>query len=216
MDGTVIQWLRRRFVTGFFVMVPLIISLVALVWVFGVVDGFSRPFYRRVFERLFGSGTEPPPGLGILTTAALILLVGVVATNVFGKRLLQRLDGYLLRVPVFRSVYAPVKQLVLAFSPDNEYGFKRVVMVRTPSRGYVLGFLTKEFSAEWSGEAESLVAVFVPTNHLYLGDIVICPRDAAFFPDITVEEGIRVFLTGGMALPTSLKQNFSDKVKGRS
>ena len=100
----------------------------------------------------------------------------------FGKRLLQRLEGYLLRVPVFRTVYAPIKQLVLAFSPDNEYGFKRVVMVRTPSRGFVLGFLTKEFSVESAGKVESLVAVFVPTNHLYLGDIVICPREDAFFP----------------------------------
>ena len=207
-----IQWLRRRFVAGFFVMVPLIVSLLALIWVFGVVDGITAP----VYVRLVGPGSKPPPGLGILTTAALILLVGVVATNVFGKRLLQRLEGYLLRIPVFRTVYAPVKQLVLAFSPDNEYGFKRVVMVKTPSRGYILGFLTKEFSTESAGRTESLVAVFVPTNHLYLGDIVICPREDAFFPDITVEEGIRVFLTGGMTLPTRLKQNFSDKVTGRS
>ncbi len=207
-----IQWLRRRFVTGFFVMVPLIISLLALVWVFGVVDGISAPLWVRIF----GRDSTPPPGLGILTTALLILVVGVVATNVLGKRLLQRIDGYLLRVPVFRTVYAPVKQLVLAFSPDNEYGFKRVVMVKTASRGYILGFLTKEFSIESAGRTESLVAVFVPTNHLYLGDIVICPREDAFFPDITVEEGIRVFLTGGMTLPTRLKHNFSDKVTGRS
>jgi uncharacterized membrane protein len=208
----VIHWLRRRFVAGFFVMVPLIVSLLALIWVFGVVDGITAP----VYVRLFGPGSNPPPGLGILTTAALVLLVGVVATNVFGKRLLQRIEGYLLRIPVFRTVYAPIKQLVLAFSPDNEYGFKRVVMVKTPSRGYILGFLTKEFSKESAGRTESLVAVFVPTNHLYLGDIVICPREEAFFPDITVEEGIRVFLTGGMTLPTRLKQNFSDKVTGRS
>ena len=139
-----------------------------------------------------------------------------MATNVLGRRLVQRLEGYLLRIPVFRTVYAPVKQLVLAFSPDNEYGFKRVVMVKTVSRGYILGFLTKEFSIESPGRTESLVAVFVPTNHLYLGDIVICPREDAFFPDITVEEGIRVFLTGGMTLPTRLKHNFSDKVTGRS
>jgi uncharacterized membrane protein len=206
------HWLRRRFVTGFFVMVPLIISLLAVVWVFGVVDGIAAPLYVR----LFGPASKPPPGLGLLATAALILLVGVVATNVLGKRLLQRIDGYLLRVPVFRTVYAPVKQLVLAFSPDNEYGFKRVVMVKRPGRGYILGFLTKEFSIESAGQTELLVAVFVPTNHLYLGDIVVCPREDAFFPDITVEEGIRVFLTGGMTLPTRLKHNFSDKVTGRS
>jgi uncharacterized membrane protein len=167
-----------------------------------------------LFERYFG--TEVPPGLGMLTTAALILAVGVVATNVFGKRLLQTAEAYLLRIPVFRTVYAPVKQLVLAFSPDNEYGFKRVVMIRTPSRGYILGFLTKEFSIQSAGRTETLIAVFVPTNHLYLGDVVICPREDAFFPEMTVEEGIRVFLTGGMTLPARLKQEVSDNVPERS
>jgi uncharacterized membrane protein len=157
-----------------------------------------------------------PRGLGIATTAVLILLVGVVATNVLGRRILQRTEGYLLRVPVFRTIYAPVKQLILAFSPDNEYGFKRVVLVRTESRGYILGFLTKEFSIQSASHTESLVAVYVPTNHLYLGDIVICRRDSAYFPDLTVEEGIRVFLTGGMTLPAQLADKRFDNVTGRS
>jgi uncharacterized membrane protein len=194
-------------------MVPLIVSLVALVWIFRYIDGFTAPLYARLL-----GPDHVPPGLGIATTGAFILLVGVVSTNVLGKRLLKRLEGYLLRVPVFRTIYAPIRQLVLAFSPDNEYGFKRVVMARTPSRGIVLGFLTKEFSVETSGRVESLLAVFVPTNHLYLGDIVICPREDAFFPDISVEEGIRIFLTGGMTLPMRLKQDSSDsdKVRGKS
>jgi uncharacterized membrane protein len=211
VDAGVIQWLRRRFVAGFFVMVPLIVSLLALIWVFNVVDGIIAPLYVSIV----GPGSTPPRGLGLLTTAVLILVVGVLATNVIGKRLLQRVEGYLLRVPVFRTVYAPVKQLLLAFSPDNEYGFKRVVLVRTPSRGFVLGFLTKEFSVESAGVADSMLAVFVPTNHLYLGEIVICAREDAIFPDISVEDGIRVFLTGGMTLPTRLKEAISDKVTGK-
>ena len=209
-----IQWLRRRFVTGFFVLVPLVISLVALSWVFRVVDGFTAPFYARYFKQYFG--TDVPPGLGILTTAVLILAVGVIATNVLGKRLLQRVEGYLLRIPVFRTVYAPVKQLVLAFSPDNEYGFKRVVLVRTETRGYILGFLTKELSIQSAGRIEPHIAVYVPTNHLYLGDVVICRRDAAFFPDLSVEEGIRVFLTGGMTLPGTLQDNITDNATEKS
>ncbi len=209
-----ILWLRRRFVAGFFVLVPLVISLVALIWVFGVVDGFTAPLYARYFDRYFG--TDVPPGLGIVTTAVLILMVGTLATNVLGKRMLQRGEGYLLRIPVFRTVYAPVKQLVLAFSPDNEYGFKRVVMIRTESRGYILGFLTKEFSIQSAGRTESLIAVYVPTNHLYLGDVVICRPDAAFFPDLTVEEGIRVFLTGGMTLPAQIADRSPDNVTGRT
>jgi uncharacterized membrane protein len=188
-----IQWLRRRFLAGFFVTVPLVISVAAFVWIFRLIDGFVGPWYAEWLGR-------EVPGLGIVTTALLVLLVGALATNVIGKRVLQRAEGYLLRVPVFRTIYAPVKQLVVAFSPDNEYGFKRVVLVEDASRGFLLGFLTKEFTVERGGTAEPYVAVYVPTNHLYLGDVIICHRDKASFPDITVEQGIRIFLTGGMAL----------------
>jgi uncharacterized membrane protein len=187
------QWLRRSFIAGFFVTVPLFISVAAFIWLFGIVDGLTAPLYERLLGRRI-------PGLGFATTTAAILAVGAVATNVIGKRLLQRTESYLLRVPVFRTIYAPVKQLVVAFSPDNEFGFKRVVMLET-QQGYSLGFLTKEFTADLGKGPEPLVAVYVPTNHLYLGDIVVCARARATFPDLTVEEGIRIFLTGGMALP---------------
>lgn len=191
------QWLRRSFIAGFFVMVPMFITVAALVWIFGIVDGLTGPVYQRLLGRSV-------PGLGILTTAVGVLLVGTVATNVFGKRVLQRAESYLLRVPVFRTIYAPVKQLVVAFSPDNEFGFKRVVMLED-RQGFALGFLTKEFTLDRGRGPEPMVAVYVPTNHLYLGDIVICERDKATFPDITVEEGIRIFLTGGMALPARVR-----------
>jgi len=146
----------------------------------------------------------------LLTTLLFILLVGVIATNVVGKRLLQRAEWLLLHVPLFRSIYAPVKQLVVAFSPDNEYGFKRVVLVEDQARGYQLGFLTREFSVDRGQGPEMLIAVYVPTNHLYLRDIVICPRDRASYPDITVEQGIRIFLTGGMAIGGRIRARRGD------
>jgi uncharacterized membrane protein len=124
---------------------------------------------------------------------------------VIGRRVLQRAEEWLLKVPGFRTIYAPVKQLIVAFSPDNESGFKRVVMVEDARRGFVLGFLTREFTIDRGHGPEALLAVYVPTNHLYLGDIVIVERERATFPDITVEDGIRIFLTGGMALPTRLR-----------
>jgi uncharacterized membrane protein len=192
------QWLRRNFVTGFFVMVPLFISVAAIVWMFRLVDGLTTPMYDRMLGRRI-------PGLGIVSTAAVIVLVGAFARNVIGRRVLQRTEGWLLRVPVFRTVYAPVKQLVVAFSPDNEAGFKRVVLVEDPARGFVLGFLTREFTVDRGRGPEPLIAVYVPTNHLYLGDIVICERSRARFPDISVEDGIRIFLTGGMALPPEMR-----------
>jgi uncharacterized membrane protein len=194
------HWLRRSFIAGFFVTVPLFISVAAFIWIFGVVDGLTTPFYDRLLGRRI-------PGLGTLSTALAIVLVGAVATNVIGKRLLQRVEGYLTRVPVFRTIYSPVKQLIVAFSPDNEYGFKRVVLIEDARRGFALGFLTREFTVDRGQGPESLIAVYVPTNNLYLGDIVLCRRDRASFPDLTVEEGIRIFLTGGMALPSRLRSD---------
>ena len=191
-------WLRRSFVAGFFVTVPLFISVAAFIWIFNVVDGLTTPLYDQLIGRRI-------PGLGVVSTAVVIVLVGAFARNVIGRRLLQRGEGWLLRVPVFRTVYAPVKQLIAAFSPDNEMGFKRVVMVDEPGRGFALGFQTREFTVDRGRGPEAMLAVYVPTNHLYLGDIVVVERDRATFPDITVEDGIRIFLTGGMALPPRVR-----------
>ena len=204
------QWLRHSFIAGFVVTVPLVISVAAFIWIFRLIDGLTAPFYDAWLQRMPQLGITHVPGLGILTTALFVLLMGALATNVIGKQLLQKTEGYLLRVPVFRTIYAPVKQLVVAFSPDNEYGFKRVVLVEEPTRGFVLGFLTKEFTVDRGQGPEPMIAVYVPTNHLYLGDVIICARDKASFPDITVEQGIRIFLTGGMALSCRMKARRGD------
>jgi uncharacterized membrane protein len=192
-----VQWLRRRFITGLVVTVPLIISVAALVWVFRLVDGAMAPLLASWIGR-------EVPGLGLVLTALLVLLAGVIATNMVGKRILQRAEGWLLLVPLFKTVYAPVKQLVTAFSPDNEYGFKRVVMVEEPGRGTVLGFLTREFTLTRGEQVEEMVVVYVPTNHLYLGDVIVYPAERVTYPDLTVQDGIGIFLTGGMAVPRAV------------
>ena len=78
-----IQWLRRRFLAGFFVIIPLVISVAAIVWIFRIIDGSLGPWYAEWLGR-------EVPGLGIVTTALLVLIAGAVATNVIGKRVLQR------------------------------------------------------------------------------------------------------------------------------
>jgi uncharacterized membrane protein len=197
--GAIGQWLRSRFLAGFFLTVPLVLSIAALVWIFGIIDDFTAPLATRLVGRA-------APGVGILIVMLLVLAVGAVATNVIGRRILGRAEQMLIRVPVFKTIYSPVKQLVAAFSPDNEYGFKRVVMVEDERRGLVMGFLTKEFTVDRGQGPEQLIAVYVPTNHLYLGDIVLFPRARAFYPDVSVEQGIRIFLTGGMSLPGTIKR----------
>ena len=192
------QWFRRSLIAGFFVTVPLVVSVTAIVWIFRAVDGFMGP----LFARWWG---QELPGLGLLITVLGLLIIGTLATNVFGKRVLEQAETYLLKIPVFRTIYAPVKQLTTALSPDNKYGFKRVVLIEDPERGYVLGFLTKEFILDRGRGRESLLAVYVPTNHLYLGDVRIYDANLAEYPDIDVQQGVRIFLTGGTALDDELR-----------
>jgi len=199
-----LQWLRRSFIAGFFVTVPLVVSVVAIVWAFRFADRLTS----TVGERLFGA---PWPGLGLLVTAAAILAVGALATNMIGRRVLAQSEHLLQRVPLFRTIYAPVKQLISAFSPDNEFGFKRMVLVEQAG-GSVLGFLTKEFTVDRGRGLETLLAVYVPTNHLYLGDILVCSPDRASFPELTVEEGVRIFLTGGTGMPDQMRVHPGDNV----
>ncbi len=204
---SMMAWLRRSFITGFFVSVPMVVSVAAIVWMFRVVDGLTQGLY----ERWTGGHV---PGLGLVTTVVIVLLIGAAATNVIGRRLLGRGEQILMHVPVFRTVYAPVKQLILAFSPDNEFGFKRVVMVEDGAQGYVLGFLTKEFTVDRGHGPAAFVAVYVPTNHLYLGDVLVCPSERVQYPDMTVEQGIRLFLTGGMGLQAKVR--LSSQAPGHS
>jgi uncharacterized membrane protein len=198
-------WLRRSFVAGFFVTVPLVVSVVAIVWVFRLADRLTS----GVGERLFG---EPWPGIGIIVTALSILLVGALTRNVLGQRLLRRSEDLLQHIPLFRTVYAPVKQLLGAFSPENEVGFKKMVLVEDDARGAVLGFLTKEFTVDRGDGPQAFLAVYVPTNHLYLGDIRVCRPDRVSYPDLSVQDGVRVFLTGGTGLPDRLRASGRDSV----
>src|SRR5688500_16665063 len=195
-------WQRRSFLTGLVVTVPLAITVVTLVWFFRFIDGFARPLSMYLLGR-------EVPGLGVLLTAAVIMVTGAVATNVIGRRILQRGEAWLLNVPLFKTVYAPVKQLVAAFSPDSETGFKKVVIVDDAQRGMVIGFLTREFTMDRGKGPEAMVVVYVPTNHLYLGDVFVYPRSLASYPELSVEEGIRIFLTGGMALPNTVNSQQS-------
>jgi len=191
-------WLRRTFVTGFFVTVPLAVTVVALVWLVRLADRLTEGLGPQLFGR-------DVPGLGIAATALIVLATGAIATNMIGRRVVARGESLLMQLPLFRTIYAPVKQLISAFSPDNEFGFKRMVLVDDASRGMQLGFLTKEFTVDRGRGPEPMLAVYVPTNHLYLGDVIVVRPERASFPEMSVEEGIRVFLTGGMGMPEQVR-----------
>jgi len=188
-------WLKVRLITGFFVTVPAI-ATAWILWVFwSKIDDIFGPMYEHMFGR-------PVPGLGFLTAIAIIFLMGTFARNVVGRRVLAIGDTVLLKVPVFGRLYPSVKMLIDAFAPERRSGFKAVVLVQHPREGgYAFGFVTSEVLLETPEGKHEMATVFVPTNNLYLGDIVVVPRVDVIPTGLTVEEGIRIILSAGTAAP---------------
>jgi uncharacterized membrane protein len=194
------NWLKVRFITGFFVTVPAIATSWLLYVFWDAIDSFFSPGYERIFGRRI-------PGLGFLTAVLLILVMGTIATNVVGRRILARIERLLTRVPVFRSIYPTIKELFASFSPEKRGSFKEVVLAEHPRKGaFVFGFLTSELEllVESPEGKRQMVTVFVPTNNLYLGDVIVVPRDEAISTGLSVEEGIRIILSAGTASPPRL------------
>jgi uncharacterized membrane protein len=195
------NWLKVRLIAGFFVTVPAV-ATAWILWVFwSKIDDFFAPTYARLIGR-------PVPGLGFLTAIAIIFLMGTFARNVFGRRVLAVGDTLLLKVPVFGRVYPSVKMLLDAFSPERRTSFKAVVLVQHPREGgYAFGFVTSEMLLETPDGKSEMSTVFVPTNNLYLGDIVVVPRLDVIPTGLTVEEGIRIILSAGTATPPRIPRS---------
>lgn len=192
------SWLKVRFIAGFFVTVPAV-ATAWLLWVFwSKVDDILAPMYERIIGR-------PVPGLGFLTAVAIIFLMGTIARNVVGRRVIAWGDMLLLKVPIYRRLYPSVKMLLDAFSPARRSSFKAVVLVQHPREGaWAFGFVTSEVLVEIPEGKAEMVTVFVPTNNLYLGDITVVPRADAIPTGLSVEEGIRIILSAGTATPSRL------------
>jgi uncharacterized membrane protein len=192
------NWLKVRLIAGFFVTVPAF-ATGWLLWVFWAkVDDIFAPMYVRIFGR-------PVPGLGFLTAVVAILAMGIIARNVAGRRVLAFGDSLLHKVPVFRLLYPSVKMLIDSFSPERRSSFKAVVLVRHPREGaYAFAFVTSQLLLEAPNGKGEMLTVFIPSNNLYLGDIVVVPAEDVVPTGLTVEEGIRIILSAGTATPTRL------------
>ena len=143
-------------------------------------------------------GTKHIPGTGFLAGFVIILLVGLFARNVIGKRILESLDTLINRIPGYRTVYTTIKQLTNAFSPDSTRSFKEVLLVEYPKAdSFALGFRTQTVVKE----GKRLAVVFVPTNNLYLGDVLFIPEEKTIRLALSVEQAVRILVSGGIASP---------------
>ncbi|TAL27404.1 MAG: DUF502 domain-containing protein [Nitrospirae bacterium] len=194
--------LKRKFLAGLIVSIPAVITVLVLVWFFEFVDGILGPVYDRILE-------HHVPGLGFVSAVVLIFLVGIISTNVFGKKAIEFIEKAVVKIPVFKGIYSSVKHLVDAFAPENKGSFKKFVIVEYPRVGsYAFGFLTKEctIKRDKHGNELCLRAVYVPTNNLYLGEIILFSEQDVFYTDIPIDEGIKIILSGGIASPSQISE----------
>jgi uncharacterized membrane protein len=192
---------KRKFLTGLFVSIPAVFTIFIMGKFVSFVDSLLEPFYYRVL----GYHTQ---GLGFVSAIVAIFLIGVVSTNVFGKKIIGFFERIFTRIPVFKGFYTAIKHLVDAFSPENKsVSFKKFVIIEYPRVGaFAFGFLTKECTIrkEKNGKESCLRAVYVPTNNLYLGEIVLVSESDVFYTNIPIDEGIKIILSGGIAAPNMI------------
>jgi len=191
--------LRRRFFAGVAILVPIILTAKALFWLFAFLDGLAQPLARLLFGR-------PVSGLGFVLTLAVVFATGLLFSAGPLKRLLAGLEDVVDFIPLVGSVYGTTKKVLSGFGPQSPDGFKRFVLARLPGRT-TPGFLTGAFRLKLNdGTEHAVCTVYVPTNHLYVGDIVVLPAADVLETDLSLEDGIGLILSGGAAVPEVLHE----------
>lgn len=200
-DGKRTSWtkrLRRWLLAGIILLAPAYVTYGALKWIFEHVD---RPL-RLLVARWLGYNV---PGVGFLSVLLILVVTGAVASTFVMRSFLKWLEATLDRIPLVRTLYSGVKQLVSPLGEDQSTSFQRVVMIPFPHEHmFSLGFLIKQ-NAATSPTGEPLSAVLVPTNHLHLGNVVLCPNTLIHDVDMNAESALRFLVSMGAALDRPLK-----------
>jgi len=194
--------LRRYFVAGLLVWIPLVITLWVLKLLVDLMDQslLLIPANYRT-EALFGFHV---PGMGLILTTAIVLVTGALAANFFGRKLIDIGHGLLGRIPIFRSIYGGVKQISdTLFSPEGK-AFRRAVLVRYPHQGaWTVALVTGNPEHEVASLiGREQVAVFVPTTpNITAGFFLIVPRSETIELDMSVDEALKYIISMGVAEP---------------
>ncbi|KAK4727598.1 hypothetical protein R3W88_032515 [Solanum pinnatisectum] len=192
------SWASKKFMTGCVILFPIAVTFYITWWFIHFVDGFFSPIYAQLGIDVFG--------LGFMTSITFIFLVGVFMSSWLGTSVLGLGEWFIKRMPFVRHIYNASKQISSAISPDqNTQAFKEVAIIRHPRIGeYAFGFITSSVVLQnYSGD-EELCCVYVPTNHLYIGDIFLVNAKDVIRPNLSVREGIEIVVSGGMSMPQIL------------
>jgi uncharacterized membrane protein len=193
------RWMRRRFAVGFLVVFPLVITLFFARFIFGLLDRWFRP----ISERLFGVEI---PGIGFVLFMIVLFALGVIATNILGGRVLDSVERRIARVPLLSPVYQSARQITEAIQIRGNTDFRKVVLLDFPRSGLrSVGFVTREFSGATVFSAEPSALVFVPTTpNPTTGFLVALPQRELEVLPISVEQGVKLLISGGLLTPAQL------------
>lgn len=138
-----------------------------------------------------------------MTSFVFIFLVGVFGASWIGSSVITVGEWFIKRMPLVKQVYSASKQISAAISPDqNTQAFKEVAIIRHPRIGeYAFGFITSTLVLQNESGDEELCSIYVPTNHLYIGDIFLVNSKDVIRPSLSVREGIEIVVSGGMSMP---------------
>jgi uncharacterized membrane protein len=193
------RWIRTRLLVGFMVAFPLVVTIFFARFIFGLMDKWFRP----ISERLVG---EQLVGVGLVVSLLLLLLLGVVSTNVLGGRLLGYFERKISGLPLLSPIYQGARQITEAIQIHDTAEFQRVVLLPFPNQNVrSLGFVTRDFRAATAFGDDPTALVFVPTTpNPTSGYLVVAKQDDLKSLDITVEEGVKLVISGGLLTPARL------------
>ena len=203
--------LRRILVAGMLVWVPLGVTVFLLGLVMNLADQTLDLIPRRYQpEELLGF---PIPGLGVALSLVLLFLTGLIAANVFGKRIISFWEGVLRRIPLVRPIYTAVKGFLEMILSGQSGSFNRVLLIEYPRKGvYCIAFQTSSTVGQIAEHApDKCVFVFVPTTpNPTSGFLVVAPEKDLIELDMTVEDAIKLVVSVGVVVPDPSKLKRTD------
>jgi len=196
--GKITGHFTRTLGTGLLLVVPVGITYLVLKLLFDTIDGILQPGIQALVGR-------PIQGLGVIIIVLLVYLAGLLGAFFVGKQLIRLIQAILLRVPIFNTVYSAAKQLIESFSGSSSTGFKRVVLIEYPRPGaWTLGFLTGVTKDE---HGNPLAIVYIPTAPTpQSGWVAILPVREVYDTEMSVQEAVRMVLSGGIVAPAQINK----------
>ncbi|AEV15701.1 Transporter [Thermus sp. CCB_US3_UF1] len=195
--------LRQRFLAGLVTLLPLLVTLYFLGWVYTYSGGYLEGFLRLLNLEVPPSYLPFLPFVGLFLAAVLVYLVGTLTENYLGRSLLLSLERSLLLLPIVRDIYKAVQQIAHTLFGQKEVKFSRAAVIEYPRRGlYTLCFVVQPVGVRLPPLPEGYTVVLVPTSPVPAsGMVVLVPSEEVIPLEISVEEALKYVVSAGFLLP---------------